>query len=290
MPKKCFLSAAMLGLVLLTCGCGQMSPTFSTLPATEEETVATAATLPTVTETEPPTTEAPTTAPEPETISIELTTAAPEQTKPVSTSGHMEAYNLTYEKNNVSINYPMLIGMTDEAKQEWANEELEKDVMSLLTYYGVNEETDTFKLDYQVSTIYRGEFSLVYEGEFTKAGSANTIKVRAAEDLDLATGKHIRLSDRLALAKVKKCILGDEKTEPDYEIVNAFVSEDTIKTYLANQDDIFFENLVKNADFGAQHELTGVYSYNYLNNIAVVIPLPHVMGDYVVISIKQQTK
>ena len=37
MPKKCFLSAAMLGLVLLTCGCGQMSPTFSTLPATEED-------------------------------------------------------------------------------------------------------------------------------------------------------------------------------------------------------------------------------------------------------------
>lgn len=284
MKKKLF-TTMFSGCLLLLSGCSSLNPTMETLGSSEVQLSVENTTIST---TEAPTTEAPTTELSTTPISIEITTTAPETT--TSSSGHMEENSVTYDNNNVHINYPMLLGMTDVETQDWANEQIYEDIKALLKYYDVDEENDTFTLDYEVSTIYRSEFSLVYTGELKKA-NGTTVKVTASEDLDLSNKEHIRLANRLTAQKIKKSILGDDDSEPDYTILVSNVNEEIIKTHLSQQDDAFFANLVSGADFGAKDKLTGVFSYNYMNsNVAIVIPLPHVMGDYTVISIKQKTK
>lgn len=284
--KKRSLIPAVLGLsLLLLSGCDKLSPSLETLGESgESATAESSAPAETTTEapTVAPTTETtPETTPAPSQITIDITTEA-ETTAP--SNGRMEANNLTYENNNVVVNYPELVGMSDTEVQDWANQEIEKDVMSLLKYYDVDEETDTLELKYDVSTIYRGEFSLVYEGTLVKGGKK--IHIKAAEDLDLSEKKHFRLSDRLSSTKLIKCVLEDEK----YDILDTSLNEETLRTYLSNQEEDFYTSLISKADFGGSSDCEGAYSYNHMGNVAIVIPLPNMMGDYAVISIKQQSK
>jgi hypothetical protein len=208
------------------------------------------------------------------------------ETTPVSSSGRMEEYTNTYTSGNISIDYPVIIGMSDEEMQEWANKELYEDAMSIIDLYEVDPEVDTLTVTYEVSVIYRSEFSLVYTGTLEQgSGSHNTISIRLADDLDLSLQKHIRLEDRLSAAKLTSSIL----ETGDYTILSTNFDEETLKNYLASQSEDFYTSLIKTADFGGADAPVG-FSYNSMGNVAVIIPVPHMFGDYAEISIAQQTK
>ncbi len=200
-----------------------------------------------------------------------------------SSSGRMEETKKTYSINNITINYPVLIGMSDTEAQEWANKELYEDAMSIIDLYDVDPETDTLTVDYEVSVIYRSEFSLVYSG--TLEQGSNTISIRLSDDLDLSQMEHIRLADRLSASKLASTILEDG----DYTVLSSNFDEETLRSYLASQSEDFYTSLIQTADFGGAEEPVG-FSYNYMGNVAVIIPVPHMFGDYAEISIVQQTK
>lgn len=202
-----------------------------------------------------------------------------------SSSGRMEENKNTYTVNNVTINYPVIVGMSDTDMQEWANKELYEDAMSIIDLYNVDTETDTLTIDYEVSVIYRSEFSLVYTGTLQQADSKNEISIRLSDDLDLSQQKHIRLSDRLSAAKLTSAIL----ESGDYTVLSTNFDEETLREYLASQSEDFYASLIQTADFGGSEAPVG-FSYNSMGNVAVIIPVPHMFGDYAEISIVQQTK
>ncbi len=199
-----------------------------------------------------------------------------------STSSRMEETTNTYTINNITINYPVLIGMSDTEAQEWANEQLYEDAMSIIDLYDVDVEADTLTVDYEVSLIYRSEFSLVYSGTLVQGSS--TINIRISDDLDLSQMEHVRLSDRLSSSKLISCI-----ESGDYTVLSTNFDEETLREYLSTLSDDFYEALISSADFGGTDTPEG-FSYNYLGNVAVIIPVPHMFGDYAEISIVQQTK
>lgn len=208
------------------------------------------------------------------------------ETSPVSSSGRMEEYTSTYTSGNITINYPVIIGMSDEDMQDWANQELYEDAMSIIDLYDVDPDVDTLTVTYEVSVIYRSEFSLVYTGTLEQgSGSHNTINIRLSDDLDLSQQKHIRLEDRLSAAKLSSSIL----ESGDYTVLSTNFDEETLKNYLASQSEDFYTSLIKTADFGGADAPVG-FSYNSMGNVAVIIPVPHMFGDYAEISIAQQTK
>ncbi len=202
-----------------------------------------------------------------------------------SSSGRMEEVTKTYTYNNVTINYPVIVGMSDEDVQSWANEELYNDAMSIIDIYDVDVENDTLFIEYDVSTIYKGEISLVYTGTLETSSTSGTISLRLADDLDLSLQEHIRLSDRLSASKLITTVL----ETGDYEVISTNFDEETLREYLASQSEDFYTSLISTADFGGDEEPEG-FSYNYLGNVAIIIPVPHMFGDYAEITIVQQTK
>lgn len=209
-----------------------------------------------------------------------------DETKPSSSSGRMEETKNTYTINNITINYPVIVGMSDTEMQEWANKELYEDAMSIIDLYDVDTEVDTLTVDYEVSVIYRSEFSLVYTGTLEQgSGSKNQISIRLSDDLDLAQQKHIRLADRLSAAKLTSSIL----ETGEYTVLSSNFDEETLRSYLSSQSEDFYAGLIKTADFGGSEAPVG-FSYNSMGNVAVIIPVPHMFGDYAEISIAQQTK
>lgn len=211
---------------------------------------------------------------------------SPAETDPVSSSGRMEESTKTYTINNITINYPVIVGMSDTDMQEWANKELYEDAMSIIDLYDVDTEVDTLTVNYEVSVIYRSEFSLVYTGTLEQgSGSKNTISIRLADDLDLSQQKHIRLADRLSASKLTSTIL----ESGDYTVLSSNFEEETLRNYLSSQNEDFYTSLIQTADFGGSDAPVG-FSYNSMGNVAVIIPVPHMFGDYAEISIAQQTK
>lgn len=306
--KKNILLAFGMTIAVLVSGCSSLIPQTGTLsqPETESasESRADAATSPDNTQTTAPditdtestteneTTEAETEASPEERFSTDengnlvIDIGGSDETNPVSSSGRMEENKNTYTLNNITINYPVIVGMSDTEMQEWANKELYEDAMSIIDLYDVDTETDTLTVDYEVSVIYRSEFSLVYTGTLEQgSGSKNQISIRLADDLDLSQQKHIRLADRLSAAKLTSSIL----ETGEYTVLSSNFDEETLRNYLSSQNEDFYASLIQTADFGGSEAPVG-FSYNSMGNVAVIIPVPHMFGDYAEISIAQQTK
>lgn len=296
--KKNIFWALSLSAVLILSGCSVLGPT-DVQPITEEENEETESEADAVsvdteevteeeteseTETEEETSEA-TEASTDENGNLVIDIDSDEDESLTSSSGHMEEVTKTYSYNNITINYPVIVGMSDTEVQDWANKELYSDAMSIIDLYDVDIENDTLYIDYDVSTIYRSEFSLVYTGTLEQEGTSGTINIKLADDLDLSLMEHIRLESRLSASKLISTVL----ESGDYEVLSDNFDEDTLREYLASQSEDFYTSLISTADFGGDDDPEG-FSYNYLGNVAIIIPVPHMFGDYAEISIVQQTK
>jgi len=281
---------------VMLCGCSALSPTVETVPpaieieteintSEAETTNAVSILIPETTTqapTEEPTTVATETTADPNVVIIDIPT---EPVVPVSTSGRMEAFNMTYSKNNVTINYPVIVGMTDEEVQSWANDEIYNDMLKILDIYGVDVKSDTLDIDYETKVIYKSEFAFIYTGTLTQASTGEKIYIKLTEDLNLNRKTHMRLSDRLSETKIVDSVI----TNNDYEVLYTSVGADTLRTYLAGRGEAFYSDLRDNADFGGD-ELPEAFSYASNGSVVMIIKLPHSLGDYAEISIKQQTK
>ncbi len=302
MKKNIFLAFGM-SAALIFSGCSILTPT-DVEPITEEDAqteeetgIATEEVTETETETEEETESETDEETEEETESEDSTQqtnsdgslvidiGTDEEESLTSSSGRMEEVTKTYTYNNVTINYPVIVGMSDEDVQSWANEELYNDAMSIIDIYDVDIENDTLFVEYDVSTIYKGEISLVYSGTLEQESTSGTISIRLADDLDLSLQEHIRLSDRLSASKLISTVL----ETGDYEVISTNFDEETLREYLSSQSEDFYTSLISTADFGGDEEPEG-FSYNYLGNVAIIIPVPHMFGDYAEITIEQQTK
>lgn len=276
---------------LMLCGCSALSPTVETVPPVVEESTTPAQTtvaivIPETTTqqpTEEPTTVSTETTSDPNVVIIDIPTET--QVVPVSTSGRMEAFNMTYSDHNITINYPVIVGMTDEEVQSWANDEIYNDMLKILDIYDVDVKNDTLTLDYETKVIYKSEFSFIYTGTLTQEATGEKIYIKLTEDLNLNKKIHMRLSDRLSETKIIDSVINND----DYEVLYSQVGADTLRKYLVDRGETFYSNLRDNADFGGD-ELPEAFSYTSSGSVVIIIKLPHSLGDYAEIAIKQQTK
>ncbi len=214
----------------------------------------------------------------------------PLETEEASTAGStvakLETISEIYSENLITLIYPQIIGLKDEDMQEHANTLLREHAESIMKQYVTNPETDFFQLDYEVKTLYRGQISILYTGSYQTDGDDDVTRVRVAENINLIDGKNIRLSQRLTQKALQKIIF-DTK---DYDIISPYTGDDAaLKEYLESQSETFFNKLVEDGDFGGEG-YPSCTSYHNGEETTIIIPMPHLFGDYLEIRIIQKSK
>ena len=286
--KKRIVNLAMIGLIgsLSLCGCRSEKPA-ETQPTLFNE--ADGPQIPAETQapvyTTPAPTEAPTTAPPTDPAVIDITVESGNAGRPDLTNVKLEAKDITYANNNISVTYPQIVGLGDEAAQDFANEALSKHVKSVIDHYVKDEEKDTLTITYETLTLYRGQYSVLYKGTY-KAASSEPVNIAFSDNINLITSTNIRLSSRISKDSLKKSIFETK----DYTITESnALNNSYVVSYLENESEEYFDKLVQNADFGAE-DFPNAFSYSDGDEVRIIITVPHLLGDYVEISLVRKTK
>ena len=286
--KKRILSLAMIGLIgtLAFYGC-RSSKSTETLP--ELSDAADGPQVPVNTEafadTTPAPTQAPTTAPVTEPEVIDITMESGNAGRPDLTNVKLEAFDNVYSKNSISVTYPQIIGLGDEDAQKYANEALYEHIKAAVDHYVKDPEKDKLTITYETLTLYRGQYSVLYKGTY-KADSSEPVYIAFTDNINLITSTNIRLSSRISKDSLKKSIFETK----DYTITESnALNNSYVVSYLENESEEYFDSLVQNSDFGST-SFPNAFSYSNGDEIRIIITVPHLLGDYVEISLVRKTK
>ena len=289
--KKRFLIPAVIGIaacaVFIGCHSDKPKETQTTLidevdgPQFPVDTQASAVETTAPITTEAPATEAPSTAPE----IIDITVEAGQTGRPDLANVKLEAKDTEYAENNIKVTYPQIVGLSDIAAQDFANQALYKHMKSVVDHYVKDAENDKLTITYETLTLYRGQYSVLYKGTY-QSDSDEPIHIAFTDNLNLITSTNIRLSSRISKDSLKRSIYEVK----DYTITDGYAIKDSyVVSYLEGEPEDFYDSLVQNADFGGS-DSPDAFSYSNGEEIRIIINVPHLLGDYVELSLIRKTK
>ncbi len=227
---------------------------------------------------------------EPETMaSAEPSTQAEEvQPSDAGTSTGVTASLETYTSGSVSIQYPVVANIEDAELLGKINEHLKANALSVIEANEVNEETDTLTVKCQVVSVDSRRLTAVYTGSLTAEGAAHPTELFYTNTLDLFQIADIGLSE-----------YGDALTMAAYvksEDVSFYVLTSdrlpAVKEYIATVDEDTLTSIFESADFplGEDGAWPESFSYERQGTIYLSMPVPHALGDYIIVSFVPETK
>lgn len=155
MKRTVLITTSMILAVTMLGGC--KAKNYEKVDLSSIHTTAAAETLaPSRPETTEATTEETTTAEETETGGKDSTTV-----KGISSKKE------TYKTGNVSVEYPVVSGMSDNVRQDKVNQLLKDNATSYLKLQNVDESKDSLKVTCQVVSADRKRLTTVYKGSYT---------------------------------------------------------------------------------------------------------------------------
>lgn len=222
------------------------------------------------------------------------TTTPPENTVPETTSqaeedvSKISASIETYTLGKISIEYPQVEGLNDEALQATINDTLRYNALSASVGYKADESKDTFSIKCQVISIDRRSLTALYTGLFTPEGAAYSTNVFYSNTMDLRDGSNLGLNNFTDSYTMAGYVLSSDVT------FSGLTDEQTAAA-LAYRETLTIEeftDIFNQADFPLQ---TGVewppsFSYEKQGSIFFTFPVPHALGDYVTVRFDPSTK
>ena len=188
----------------------------------------------------------------------------------------------SFSKDKSEISYPKLTGSKDDTS---LNTMISDNAKLGLSTFAASPDSDV-KIKYNIKNQSGKRMSIVYTG---KSGDSNII---FTNNIDLESGKSIGLSDFADPLTLANYILSD-----DVELENATNSQaagfteykknltvDTLKALLEDAD---FPLIKKN---DVNEGFPKLFSYESGGDIYISIPLPHELGDYVLVKYSPSTK
>ncbi len=183
-----------------------------------------------------------------------------------------------YEEDKVSVEYPQLAGMADGEVQNQINENIKRAVTGSI----VTENLSSYEMRYETASKGSGMVSFIFRGTECYENSAHPNNVVKTLNIELRTGKSIRLKDYSDIADVVRCLeLADgysvENDGVDMADFSAFLNNGSVTDYAMTllDFDIDFENLGL---------IPAGYSAVRDNHLILFIEAEHAMGDYVEIA------
>jgi hypothetical protein len=209
---------------------------------------------------------------------------APAEASPAETAGESQApaepfdfKEQTYAKDNISIKYPQIVGLSDTALQDTLN-----GIISDAALQGLEEmESGTeYEAAYTVSLNTPDVISIYFDSYYYVPGAAHPGLLLGGVIIDVPLKKAVLLNDLVTLdSAFAELLRKGEYSSMNYEMTDEIRS--SIEDYLAETDDEFLLNELMNSG-------TSVWSSGtYLTPDALVVSVSvaHVLGDHIEISI-----
>lgn len=235
-------------------------------------------------------TQAETTAPETtaDTAAVTESPSAAESETVKEASSGIRVQLETYTAGNISIQYPVVSQMDDAAKQDQVNELLKTNALSIIQTNDLDESKDTLTVKCEVISADRKRLTAVYKGDRMNDGAAYPVSVFYTNTVDLNQVRDLGLSDYTDGYTMAGYVLSD-----DVEFLG--VTQDQKEAFLEYRDSLDLDILTEvfdGADFPLASENVWPESFSYENHgtICFSVPVPHALGDYVIVTFNPSTK
>ncbi|MBD9153196.1 MAG: hypothetical protein EGP77_13570 [Lachnospiraceae bacterium] len=194
--------------------------------------------------------------------------------------------SVTYEDTlngscKVKVVFPQLIDMENTELQNTINENVKQMVMQEISEEGLT----AYGLGYQVATQGTGILSVIFRGYCNYEGAAHPTNLIRTMNLDLTTGKNLRLKDYADMAR----IVSGLETASGYEIISEGVDMADFSAFLNNGyvTDYAMTLLDYDVDWNNQELIPAGYSAIRNNHVVLFVEAEHAMGDYVELEFDQ---
>lgn len=221
-------------------------------------------------------------------------TMAPETTQEVSTEGPgasdvkgIEADVKSFIDGKLSIEYPEISNLSDSAKADEINKMLKSNALSVIDAYQMDAEKDTLSIKCTVISIDSKQITVTYTGTYTADGSAYPSGIFYTNMVNLVSGENLNLSDYAAPFTMAGYVLSED-------VVFSGLDKELEDSVMEYRSSITVEDLTKiflDADFPLKDN-TWPQSFSYENqgDIYFSMPVPHALGDYVIVKFTPTTK
>ncbi|WP_235839185.1 DUF4163 domain-containing protein [Clostridium sp. Marseille-P2415] len=199
----------------------------------------------------------------------------------------------TYQEGNVSIQYPAISNLGDQALEEKINNLLKSNALEIQKAYLGNAQKGSLTIESKVISADRKRTTVVYTGLFSADGAAYPTNIFVTNTVDMSQAKDIRLTDYVDPSALAGYILSE-----DCKLYDA--SPELTEAFMAMRSDTgpeAYAKMFQQADFPVRTKSkngTSVFpesfSYEDGGTIIVSIPVPHALGDFVLVKYTPETK
>lgn len=212
--------------------------------------------------------------------------------KPASKSGITTSIK-TYKDKNISIQYPVLSHLNDAKKEEEVNTLLKNNALKVLQANSVDPLKDTVIIEARVVSADSKRITAVYTGTYYSEGAAHPLNMFYTNTVDLTQVKDLGLTDYANPETLAQYVLSDQVKfyDASAELTEALM-ENRTQTELETYTKIFQEAdfPLKNSQPDGTPAFPDSFSYEDKGTIIFSIPVPHVLGDYALVSYSPVTK
>lgn len=230
------------------------------------------------------------------TTEVPETTAPPESTTqaPTQAQEDEDVQSLTYsiavyeQDGKIRIEYPVISQMTDTQKQDRINQHLMDNALSLLKSWDTEDGKCSIDIKCQVPALTRKRITAVYTGSASQEQAAHPVNLFYTNTYDLVAEADLGLSDFADPYTMAGYVLSDD-------IQFAQIGSTSLADALAarqTMDINYYTEIFTQADFPFDAETTWPSSFSYERQgvIYFSIPVPHALGDYLIVKFTPETK
>ena len=181
--------------------------------------------------------------------------------------------------NNININYPQIVGLSNGKIQKTWNKIIKDKIEAEMNNIGSN---DKYFLTYDVKTQNEDMISILIIGEISCSANGNESRMfKYTFNIDLESGKGIRLKDKVDTDKIARNLLEGRK----YSLRDVDDSQFREYMNLFYKDKKEVVDTLNEFDFGESMAYTCGYSYFENGKIYICLGVNHQLGDYIEILI-----
>lgn len=215
-------------------------------------------------------------------------TTAAETASQTSEASSVSASIKTYTSGKITIEYPAVDKMEDSTKQEQVNDLLKSNALSIIRVNGIDESKDSLAVKCKVVSVDRKRITAVYTGTLFSEGAAYPPNLFYTNTVNLTQVQDLGLGDFTDAYTMAGYVLSDDVVFSDLDAeMQAQVLE-----YRSTLDIDTINKIFAEADFplSSETEWPESFSYEKQGTIYFSLPVPHALGDYVIVSFDPSTK
>lgn len=222
----------------------------------------------------------------PPTTPAETETVPP--TKSSSAQEDITADIKTYTSNKISIQYPVVDHMYDADKQVKVNTLLKSNALSVIKGNKVDEASDSLSIKCKIISLDHKRLTAVYTGTLSGSGSAHPVKLFYTNTVNLPQVQNMGLEDFTDAYTMAGYVLSNDVR---FSGISSDVESSVLK-YRSTLDLSSLTAIFEGADFPLDSDTKWPESFSYENQgiIYFSMPVPHALGDYVIVAFDPPTK